>query len=354
MRLGWILAATSLYALLLVAAPTSFAVELPTDTTTATVFIALYNREGHFTGWGSGFYVDEGIVITNKHVIEGGTYYRIFATEADKTVDLGCYKDLCRSDVKVNLEDDIAYIRVYLPCSHGIVTFADRDPPVGAPVSVIGYPNRGSVSESLMLSTTTGSVTGASSGPWLKTDAYIHFGNSGGPVVVHDAVVGVAVAKGVDSDGNFVTGLFVPVSVVIRGLEYANDSTFGYTPRVRQSASASVSSGRPEDPFSPQRPGTIATNSACVQSLGNGAEATGFGGCRCKASYHRSDDGQECLPGAASSSVSSKRTVHSFSSSARSRSLRSAHFQRSSSAKMGSDRNAAQKRRDIRRWQRVR
>lgn len=270
------------------------------NTRMSTVFIGNYDRDGHFVGWGSGFFVDEGIVITNKHVIEGGHSYRIFSTGSDGTVDLACYKDIQKADVKVNLEDDIAYIRVYIHCPHGVVYFSSQDPGLGAEVSVIGYPQRGSFNESLKLSTTTGSVTSElSSGPWLETNAFIHFGNSGGPVVHNDRVVGVAVAKGVDRDGNFVTGLFVPVSVVRKGLEYANDSSFGYTPQILQDVPAyRPSQNASTDPFNPQRPGRRASNLECVRSLGNGGEATGAGGCRCRASYHKDPAGKACLPGA--------------------------------------------------------
>jgi hypothetical protein len=288
-----------MFVMMLQFAPLSFAEGLPTNTKTATVFIGLYDRDGHFTGWGSGFFVDEGIVITNKHVIEGARYYRIFATTSDGKVDMNCYKDLTKGDIRVNLEDDVAYIRVYLSCAHGIAEFSDTDPLLGAPLSVVGYPDRGSVSASLSLSTTTGSVTGTTSGPWLKTDAYVHFGNSGGPLTHNDAVIGVAVAKGVDQAGNFITGLFIPVSVIIKGLEYANDSSFGYVPRIRKSTSVSsvAPSTAPSDPFNPQRSGN-ATNAQCVRSLGSGGEATGHGGCRCRSSYHKDAAGKACLPGA--------------------------------------------------------
>ena len=279
--------------------PATFASVPSLSVNTSTVFIGLYNTDGHFTGWGSGFFVDEGIVITNKHVIEGGRYYRIFGTNSEGKVDLNCYKDLTKGDIKINLEDDVAYIRVYLSCTHGIAEFSDTDPPIGAAVSVVGYPDRGSVSASLALSTTTGSVTGTTSGPWLKTDAYVHFGNSGGPVLSGDAIIGVAVAKGVDQQGNFITGLFIPVSVIIKGLEYANDSSFGYVPRIRKSGPANsvVPSAKPIDPFNPQKSGN-ASNALCVRSLGSGGEATGNGGCRCRASYHKDAEGNSCLPGA--------------------------------------------------------
>lgn len=274
------------------------AANLTNNIKTSTIFIANYDRDGHFAGWGSGFFVDEGIAITNKHVIEGGRSYRVFATKEDGSVDLECYRDISKADMRINLEDDVAYVRVYLSCPHGVVRFAAHDPAPGERVDVLGFPNRGTVMASLHLSTTTGSVTGALESTWLKTDAYVHFGNSGGPVVHGDLVVGVAVAKAVDSAGNFVTGLFVPVSVIIKGLEYANDSTFGYTPQIQQSNAAySSSSSGPYDPFNPQRSGN-ASNAQCVRSLGFGGEATGNGGCRCRSSYHKDAAGKKCLPGA--------------------------------------------------------
>ena len=286
------------FALWMPPAGQSFAAPTADNTRMSTVFIANYDRDGQFTGWGSGFFVDEGIVITNKHVIEGGRSYRIFATKADGAVDLECYRDISKADMKINLEDDVAYVRVFLSCPHGVVRFAAHDPAPGEKVQVLGFPNRGTVEASLHLSTTTGSVTGAMESTWLKTDAYIHFGNSGGPVVHDDLVVGVAVAKAVDREGNFVTGLFVPVSVIIKGLEYANDSTFGYTPQIQQSSAAySSSSAKPYDPFNPQRSGK-ASNAQCVRSLGAGGESTGAGGCRCRASYHKDLTGKKCLPGA--------------------------------------------------------
>jgi hypothetical protein len=56
------------------------------------------------------------------------------------------------------------------------------------------------------------------------------------------AVLGVAVAKSVDVDGRYVAGYFIPSSVILKGLLYANDSNFGYTQRSRASSARSRSS----------------------------------------------------------------------------------------------------------------
>lgn len=226
---------------LLLSLPAFAAQSSPVDPAikTATVMIANYADDANktFLGWGSGFFVDEGIVVTNKHVIEGGDWYRVYVTGPDFAIDKTCSKNITKSDVKINLEDDVAYMRVFLPCDHTVVKFA-QDPETGDPAWVVGYPFRESYEKSLTQVSTTGSVLGKSQLGWLRTDAHLDFGNSGGPVANQSGVIGVAVAKGTDEKGNFLTGYFIPSSVIEKGLLYANDSRFGYTP---QSSKASLS-----------------------------------------------------------------------------------------------------------------
>jgi len=286
----------------LLGVPLVLAEEQSSNTKSSTVFIANYDKKGDFVGWGSGFFVDEGIIITNKHVIEAGTYYRIFSTAKDDSVDLTCYRDIGRSDVKINLDDDVAYMRAYVNCEHGIVQFADSDPLRGESIGIIGYPSKGSLADSMHLSISTGSVTGEIKDSWLRTDAYIHFGNSGGPVVKDGYVVGVAVAKSVNEAGEYVAGYFVPTSIIIKGLLAANNSTFGYTAQDLQRNNGYQKEpetfGTEGDPFDPIRKTEKAYNGDCQRSLGEGGESTGYGGCECKPSFHVSANGQTCEPGA--------------------------------------------------------
>jgi hypothetical protein len=279
--------------------------ELSNNTKTSVVLIANYNQDGEFTGWGTGFFVDEGIVVTNKHVVEAGYYYRVFSTNTDGSVDMKCYRTLGRSGVKINRDDDVAYVRAYVDCPHGTVYFAAADPAIGDPIEVLGYPLRGTFAESLDLSRVTGAVTGAGDGPWMTTDAFLDFGNSGGPVVKGDRVVGVAVAKTTAADGSYVQGHFVPVSEILRGLENANDPSFGYVPQGLQRNPAYQAPGPGEGP---------ATNEHCALVLGQGGQAADDGGCRCGSGYRKDPTGTACLRMGAASSSSSSSSASSLSS----------------------------------------
>src|SRR3990167_5773963 len=98
--------------------------DLYANVKSSTVLIASYDYRGDFIGRGSGFFVDEGIVITNIHVIAGAArYYRVFTTNSEDMADPLCCKDITRSAIKLNLEDDVAYLRVFIDCPHGRVLF---------------------------------------------------------------------------------------------------------------------------------------------------------------------------------------------------------------------------------------
>ncbi len=80
--------------------------DLYTNVKNSTVFILTYDAKGDPISRGSGYFVDEGIVITNIHVIGGAAkYYRIFTTSSNDTLDTACYKDIKLSDIKQKIED---------------------------------------------------------------------------------------------------------------------------------------------------------------------------------------------------------------------------------------------------------
>ena len=212
---------------------------LSTDITTATVLIANYDATGEFLGWGSGFFVDEEIVVTNRHVMEASAWYRVYAT-ADEAVDFTCYKRVDRDEVYTNPYADVAYVRVDLPCTHGTLEFGE-DPPQDRAIVVVGYPYDKSFSGSVALRVGYGNVTGRTEDGWLSTDAWLDVGSSGGPVIDGWNVAGVAVAKGLDEQQRFVEGYFIPSSVILRGLVHAGNVELGYVPKSRSSSSRSSS-----------------------------------------------------------------------------------------------------------------
>ena len=267
----------------------------------STVLIASFDYEGHYIARGSGFFVDEGVVITNIHVIDGAArYYRVFTTNDDESLNFQCYKDITRSDVKLNLEDDVAYLRVFINCPHGRVYFGERDPKIGEEIGIFGYPALG---DKVNIVFTTGEVIAERKaglkqeleGLWFQTNGKIHAGNSGGPIVQYGKVVGIAVAAHKDATGKSLDGFFIPVSQVRRGLEYANTSAFGYTPQDMQKNSLYADGSGETDPFNPiPAAGRVPSNADCRLSLGEGAEATGLSrdqgdGCRCTGGFRREE-----------------------------------------------------------------
>jgi hypothetical protein len=292
------------------------------NTKSATVMIALFDQDGHFVGWGSGFYVDEQIVVTNKHVINGGLYYRVYATGDDGSVDMDCFRNLTRSDVKINLDDDVAYLRAPLLCTHGTMYFAKSDPVKGDTLGILGFPFKGTFKDSLHQSLTSGKMTGTDTkSGWMTTDAFVDFGNSGGPVVKDDLVQGVVVAKDIDMNGNFLYGLFIPASQVLRGLLYANDSKFGYIPQAQQNNPSYQT---------PIKTGPM-SDADCSLLLGEGGRAADNGDCKCILGYKRDASGLMCVRiGSASSASSSSSFSSSSKSSASSLSSRSSASSQSS------------------------
>jgi hypothetical protein len=226
----------------------------------AVVLIASYDGENTFKGWGSGFFVDEGIVVTNKHVLVEGAWYRVYATGSDDFVNFDCFTTIQKSDVRFNPNDDVAYIRAHVPCQYGTLDLAN-DPMHGDEIAVLGYPSKGLTSTSVRMSISTGSVVGDANGDWRQTDARLDTGNSGGPVVSETEVVGVAVAKATDSHGNYLIGYFIPSSVILEGLLLANRAGFDYVPRSMSSHSSSISSSSSSSSNSRSRSSSVSSRS---------------------------------------------------------------------------------------------
>ncbi|MBQ4528352.1 MAG: trypsin-like peptidase domain-containing protein [Clostridia bacterium] len=141
------------------------------------------------TGVGSGFYVDENLIITNAHVVED-----------NKSVTVNLY-DGTSVKGKVTESDssrDLALIEV--DESQTPLSFSTAELTVGQEVYAIGAP------KDIPYTMTKGIISALdrviSDNNYIQIDASVNSGNSGGPLVNEAGeVIGVITLKAVDAEG---------------------------------------------------------------------------------------------------------------------------------------------------------
>lgn len=137
-------------------------------------------------GIGSGWFTENGDIITNYHVIEGA------ASLAVRPKDGSFYSAVIK---KIDPANDLAVLRAdNIPNIPPGLPISRRAPHMGESVFTIGYPLVGTLDSSPKF--TEGSVSGFNSGQ-VQISAPINSGNSGGPLVSRDSgeVVGVIVSR---------------------------------------------------------------------------------------------------------------------------------------------------------------
>lgn len=185
-------------------------------------------KEGSFNG-GTGFYIDNGVVVTNAHVIVDGenrplseitVYLKPERVTGDMQEDL---KEQCpASIIKYDRQLDIALLRINRPHNPSPLNLADSEKvDVGDKVVAIGHPEQGG-----LWTLTTGTVSTriknlskVEGKNMFQTDASINHGNSGGPLFDSaGAVIGMNTsAARTSSTGSAITGVnFAIQSNVIR------------------------------------------------------------------------------------------------------------------------------------------
>lgn len=138
------------------------------------------------TGYGTGFFVAEnGILVTNHHVIDGCSVITV-PTFGRATV------------VTSNADIDLAVLRLTSPVDHAVARIRAEAAVLGEAVTIIGYPLPDVMASSLSVGTgIVSSLTGLAGEPrWFTTNVGMQPGNSGGPILDElGQVVGVAVAR---------------------------------------------------------------------------------------------------------------------------------------------------------------
>ncbi len=150
---------------------------------------------------GSGFAIDATTLITNRHVVADSAHLQLSTYDG---------RDVAVTAASTASLADLAVVRT-AERQPAAPPRADRDPTVGDPVTVVGYPLGG------RLTVTSGRVTGRTTDPLhqslgevLVTDAPVEPGSSGSAALdAQGRVIGVVYAK--DSAGE---SFLVPVSTV--------------------------------------------------------------------------------------------------------------------------------------------
>jgi len=180
---------------------------------------------------GTGFVVDGGRIMTNAHVVELSS--RIYVQpphSADKlrarVIGISQHIDLAL--IEIIDEDE----RAEFHASHPALGLAEGTPEIGSTVRAIGYPTGGeqvSITEGVVSRIEYAEYNMEARGLRIQVDAALNHGNSGGPVIRGDEVVGV-VFSGIEFAENI--GYVIPSEEVRLFLEDIVDGVYDGQPRL--------------------------------------------------------------------------------------------------------------------------
>lgn len=175
------------------------------------------------TGNGTGFMVDKGLFMTNAHVVANAE--RIYLSPYTDARKIPARVKFVAHDCDlalVEIDDTSAFEGV--PC----LQFSDNLPRLEDTVRAIGYPIGGS-----RLSVTRGIVSRIDAIPYshprnemhmaVQIDAAVNPGNSGGPILMGNKVVGVAFQGLTNANA---TGYMIPTPVIKRFLKDVSDGRY--------------------------------------------------------------------------------------------------------------------------------
>jgi len=171
---------------------------------------------------GTGFYIGEGRILTNAHVVAQSQFLTVLR-DGDDNPMVATIKFIAHdSDLAILGVDDPGYFTDALTLNFGGLPKLRRE------VSTVGYPKGGE-----QISVTEGVVSrigfrnyvhpGAMKHLLVQVDSAINSGNSGGPVFQGQEVVGVAFQAYTQAEN---TGYIIPVPVIKRFLVDIEDGVY--------------------------------------------------------------------------------------------------------------------------------
>ncbi len=164
--------------------------------------------QGNFSG--SGFYVADGYLLTNQHVV--GTAHYVKVKLANGSIIVG---EVMRADVR----RDVALVKTD-PSGVPALHVSMADPPVGSDVFAIGSP----LGENFAGTFTRGVLSGArefNGLEYLQSDVSINHGNSGGPLLDGSSTVIAMTVSRIDQAAGL--SFFIPVREAANALQLVFD-----------------------------------------------------------------------------------------------------------------------------------
>ncbi|NVK63206.1 MAG: serine protease [Flavobacteriales bacterium] len=163
-------------------------------------------------GHGSGFFIDDNLVVTNYHVVEEADSVEAKSSSGKKF------------SLSVALRDSVLDLAILRPSFSSEVYFSMSDSPeldaveVGTDVMVIGSPTSRLLSNSLGSGIISG-VRELDSLTIIQTDAKVNPGNSGGPLVDRNGRVLGVVSSKIDGFGIEGLGFAIPTKYITELLD---------------------------------------------------------------------------------------------------------------------------------------
>lgn len=176
---------------------------------------------------GSGFVIEGNRILTNAHVVDYARRVLVQPHQSSRKLNASVVAIARGIDLAVLELDDESFFDDHPPAP-----MVDQLPAIGAKVNAFGYPLGGdalSVTEGIVSRIEFSDYKEATLGLRIQVDAALNPGNSGGPVLSDDKVIGV-VFSGIPTAEN--TGYLIPIEEVQTFLSDIEDGTYEGNPRV--------------------------------------------------------------------------------------------------------------------------
>ena len=185
-------------------------------------------------GTGTGFYIADGLLLTNQHVISGVERAKVRFLDG---------REISADVIASDMRRDVALLKTESVALPGLALRRDK-PELSSPVFVIGSPlgqeNEGTISSGIVSAFRT-----TDQGPMIQSDAAITSGNSGGPMFDDKGnVVAITVSMRLDRQGDQVNlNFFIPIADALEKLHIQPTLQPGAAPML-----AAVSAPAPVQP----------------------------------------------------------------------------------------------------------